>query len=175
MHSYIALITFVAATAMAPMALAQTPVPDPAVAAARKVIADGNKEWGRARVAMDKATFDRMLSPDFYCQLPGQKVSRKDFVDMISQSRPNVKLTRFDASVLTVEQEGDHWVATIQEKLEVERNKDGKTEKAYSLWITKDTWKQTGDKWQILSSEALGSENWWGGAKPPMPDWSTSV
>jgi hypothetical protein len=108
-----------------------------------------------------------MLAPDFYVQLPGQKLTRQQFIQMISAQMPGAKLTRFDATVLTVQRAKDHWVAIIHEKLEMESPKG----KVYSLWITRDGWKKTGDQWVITFSEAIGSETWMGGVKPPFQDW----
>jgi hypothetical protein len=138
-------------------------------AQARKIIADGNVEWGRARVALDQATFQKMLAPDFYVKLPEQKMTRQEFLDRISSNPPNARLTRFDASVLTVAPSADGWVALIQEKLEYERT-DGRG-KVYSLWITRDGWKKIGDRWVVTFSEALGNEFWRDGEKPPFRDW----
>ncbi len=137
-------------------------------AEARKIIADGNRDWGRARVALDKTTFEKMLASDFYVQLPGRRLTRQEFIDGISAERPGAKLTRFDATVLTVQRTADGWVAVIHEKLEIE-GPDGS--KGYSLWITRDGWKQEDGRWLITFSEAIGFENWVGGAKPPFPYW----
>ena len=136
---------------------------------ARQIIAEGNREWGKARVALDKAAFERTLAPDFYVQMPDQKISRQEFLDMISSHPKGGRLVRFDASVLTVEPSADGWVAVIQEKLEYERA-DGKG-KVYAYWITRDYWKKAGDRWVVTSSEAIGNEAWRDGAKPPFRDW----
>ena len=160
-------VLILAATAAMP---AQQPSLTPVEA--RKIIADGNREWGRARVALDTAAFERTLAPDFYVQMPDdKKITRSEFLEMISSNPKGGKLVRFDASVLTVEPStsSDTWVATIQEKLEFERT-DGKP-KTYSLWITRDTWKKLGDRWVVTSSEAIGDEFWRNGEKPPFKDW----
>ena len=141
-------------------------------AEARKIIADGNREWGKARVALDRAAFERTLAPDFYVQMPdNKKITRQEFLEMISSHPTGGKLVRFDASVLTVEPtpSPDTWIATIQEKLEFERT-DGKP-RTYSLWITRDAWKKVGDRWVVTSSEAIGDEFWRNGEKPPFRDW----
>jgi Domain of unknown function (DUF4440) len=150
--------------------LGQT-APPLSLAEARRIIAEGNREWGRARVALDTAAFERTLAPDFYVQMPDKKISRTEFLGMISANPPGAKLVRFDASVLTVEPAptSDGWVATIQEKLEFERA-DGKP-RVYSLWVTRDTWKKLGDRWVVTSSEAIGDEFWRDGTKPPFRDW----
>ena len=140
------------------------------LAEARKIIADGNREWGRARVAHDRPTFERMLAPDFYAQLQGRKLTRQEFIDGISAAPRGARLTRFDATVLTVQPTADGWVALIHEKLESEPA-DGKGEKSYGLWITRDGWKMVNGQWVIAYSEAVGSEQWRGGAKPPFLDW----
>ena len=136
---------------------------------ARKIIVDLNREWGKARVAFDKPTFEKMLAPDFYVQIHDQKETRKEFIDEISVPPRGGKLTRFDVEVLTVEPAGDAWVAVIEEKLEFTRADGNGT--VYSLWVTRDTWKKFGDRWMALSSVAIGNENWRDGAKPPFPNW----
>jgi hypothetical protein len=85
-------------------------VPAVSSAEARKAI--------QARVAMDKNTIERMLAPDLYVQTPDRKLTRQEFVDAIS-SRPYA-LTRFEATVLTVEPRGNDWAALVLEKLEGE-------------------------------------------------------
>jgi len=77
------------------------------LAEARKIIADGNREWARARVALDRPTSERMLAPDFYVQLQGRKLTRQEFLDGISAAQQGVRLTRFDATVLTVKPTAD--------------------------------------------------------------------
>ena len=142
------------------------------VAEARAAIAEGNRAWGKARVAFDGAAYEKMLAPDFYLALPEGKHSRQEFIQMISDRSSPAKLVRFDASVLTVQPSGADWVAVIQEKLEYEFTAaDGKLHKAYSLWITRDGWRKTADRWVITYSEAIGTESWRGTAKPPFQDW----
>ena len=92
------------------------------LAEARGVIQDGNIEWGKARVAIDKNTFERMLAPDLYVQYSDRRLTRQQFIDRISSYPPGVSLTRFDASVLTVEPNGDDWVAIILERIEYEKD-----------------------------------------------------
>lgn len=143
-------------------------------AEARKVIQDGNIAWGKARVALDKNTFEKMLAPapDFYVQLSDRRLTRQEFIDRISAPPPGVTLTRFDASVLTVEPKGDDWVAIIFEKLEIERKgADGKTEKEYIVSMTRDGWRKvSSDKWLILFSEQVSQEHW-KGTPPPLANW----
>jgi hypothetical protein len=158
-------VVFLSAAALSPAQ--ETPRLTPSEA--RQIIADGNIEWGRARVALDQAAFQKMLAPDFYVQLPDQRMTRQQFLERISSNPPSARLTRFDASVLTVAPSPDGWVAVIQEKLEYERA-DGKG-KTYSLWITRDGWRKAGDRWVVTFSEAIGSEFWRDGSKPPFRDW----
>jgi len=141
-------------------------------AEARKFIADGNREWGRARVALDEKTFEKMLAPGFYIQQPGRRLTRQEFIDGISVDRPNEKLTRYDTTVLTVQPTADGWVAIIQEKVEIEA--PGKN-KGYSLRIIRAGWKQEDNRWMITYMEIIGHENWIGGAKPPFPDWESTT
>src|SRR5580704_3179730 len=110
---------------------------------ARKAIQDGNVEWGRARVAIDKNAFEKMLAPTLYVQVGGRRLSRQQFIDRISSPPPGVTLTRFDARVLTVAPNGHDWVAIIFEKLEYElKGTNGKTEKEYWAWVTRDGWRK---------------------------------
>src|SRR3954471_18535583 len=83
--------------------------PNPGAAEARKVIQEGNTEWGKARVAHDRSTSEKMLAPDFFVQALDKKVSRQEFIDAISTQPRNAKLTRFDPIVLTVDPAGDGW------------------------------------------------------------------
>ena len=128
------------------------------------MIQDGNIEWGKARVAIDKNTFERMLAPDLCVQFSDRRLTRQQFIDRISSYPPGVSLTRFDASVLTVEPNGDDWVAIILERIEYEKDgPGGKTEKEYAAWVTRDGWgKVSSDKWVILFSEEVGQEHWKG-------------
>lgn len=137
-------------------------------AAARQVIAQGNREWGRARVAFDRATFERMLAPDFYVQLRSRRVERQEFINTISAPPPGAKLVRFDATVLTVEATDFGWAAVIHEKMEYDL---GNGAKAFSLWIARDGWRKTGNDRRIAFSEEADKENWIGGDKPPFPEW----
>jgi hypothetical protein len=56
-----------------------------------------------------------MLAPDFYFQLPDRKLTRQEFIDRMH----SLKITRFDASVLTVEPRGNDWSVLLFEKGEV--------------------------------------------------------
>jgi hypothetical protein len=138
---------------------------------ARKIIGDGYRDWGRARVAFDREAFEKMLAPGFTIQQPGRKLTRQQFIDGISVARPNEKLTRYDTAVLTVQTAADGWVSVIQEKVEIEA--PGKN-KGYSLRIIRAGWKQEDNRWMITSMEFIGHENWIGGAKPPFQDWEST-
>lgn len=121
-------------------------------AEARKAIQAGYVEWAKARVALDMNTIERMLAPDFYFQTPGLKHTRQQFID----SMPSLKITRFDASVLTVEPRGSDWSVLIFEKGEVETKDDrGKTSKAYIALVARDGWRKLNDnQWTLLSLRA---------------------
>ncbi len=168
LNSLVLVLAMSIAAGKATAALPALGVQEPATmtaAEARQIIADGNKEWGRARVALDKATFERMLAADFFVQLQDRKLTREEFIHGISSYAPGVKLARFDASVLTVRPAANgEWEALILEKLEFE--KDGK--KIFSLWITRDGWRKTDAGWRIAYSIEAGSE-WWadGSRRPP--------
>jgi len=153
--------------------VAQQHQPNAGAIEARRVIQEGNTEWGKARVAHDRATFEKMLAPDFYVQLPEKKVSRQEFMDLISTRRPNTKLTRFDPIVLTVDPAGDGWEAVILERLESERTTtEGKSQKIFVLYVTKDKWQKTGEKWQIHSSAVVSNEMWTDNP-PPLSLWTS--
>ena len=134
---------------------------------ARKAIDSGYAEWAKARVALDMNTIERMLAPDFYIQSADRKHTRQEFID----SMPSLKITRFDASVLTVEPRGDDWSVLIFEKGEVEtKDKDGKTSKAYIVLVARDGWRKLNDnQWTLLSSEPLGQQRWQ--ESPPIANW----
>ncbi len=53
-------------------------------AEARRIITDGNRDWDRARVALDRKAFEKMLAPGFYIQKPGRGLTRQEFIDGIS-------------------------------------------------------------------------------------------
>ena len=44
-------------------------------AEATKAIEDGNITWGKARIAIDKNAFERMLEPDLYVQLSDRRLT----------------------------------------------------------------------------------------------------
>ena len=141
-------------------------------AAARAAITEQYEAWGRARVELDRQTLDSILAPDFHVLLYGRKVSREQFLNDISRERLGARLTRFDADILTVQQAEAGWTVVIREKLEITMmGSGGKPHKACSLWVTRDGWRQTGDKWVVTYSEAIGHENWTPGTKPPISDW----
>ena len=90
---------------------------------ARKAIQAGYGEYAKARLVVDMNTIERILAPDFYFQNPDRKYTRQEFIDTV----PKLKITRFDASVLTVEPRGNDWSVIISAKVEVEtKDKDGK-------------------------------------------------
>jgi len=141
----------------------------PAVSAdeARKAIQAGYAEYAKARLAVDVNAVERILAPDFYFQNPVRKYTRQEFIDTV----PKLKITRFDASVLTVEPRGNDWSVLIFEKVEVEtKDKDGKTSKGYRVLVARDGWRKLNDtQWTLLSSEPLGQQRWT--ETPPIANW----
>ena len=137
-------------------------------AEARKAIQAGYVEWAKARVALDMNTIEKMLAPDFYFQTPDKKHTRQEFIDGMS----SLKITRFDASVLTVEPRGNDWSVLVSEKGEVEtKDKDGKTSKLYIVLVARDGWRKLDDnQWTLLSSEPLGQQRWQDEI-PPIANW----
>ena len=134
---------------------------------ARKAIQVGYAEYGKARLAVDMNGIERILAPDFYFQNPDRKYTRQEFIDTV----PKLKITRFDASVLTVEPRGNDWSVLIFEKVEVEtKDKDGKTSKGYRVLVARDGWRKLNDnQWTLLSSEPLGQQRWT--ETPPIANW----
>jgi hypothetical protein len=124
----------------------------------------------QAHVAMDKNTIERMLAPDLYVQTPDRKLTRQEFIDAIF-SRPYA-LTRFDATVLTVEPRGNDWAALVLEKLEGEiKDNSGKTSKIYVMGVVRDGWGKLNDnQWTLLWSEQLGQQLW-EEQIPPIANW----
>ena len=112
-------------------------------------------------------TIERMLAPDVYFQTPDRKRTRQEFIDRM----PSLKITRFDASVLTVEPRGNDWSVLIFAKVEVEtKDKDGKTSKGYRVLVARDGWRKLNDnQWTLVSSEPLGQQRWT--ETPPIANW----
>jgi ketosteroid isomerase-like protein len=136
-------------------------------AEARKAIQAGYAEWAKARAALDMNTIERMLAPDFYAQTPDRKYTRQEFIDTMS----SLKITRYDASVLTVEPRGNEWSVIISAKVEVETKvKVGKTSKGDRVTVARDGWRKLNDnQWTLLSSEPLGQQRWT--ETPPIANW----
>jgi hypothetical protein len=115
---------------------------------------------------------DSVLAPEFYVLLNGRKISREQFLSDISRELKGIRLTRFDADILTVQRTEKGWTVVITEKLElVNLGSGGETGKACSFWVTRDGWRKDGDKWLVTFSEAIGYENWKPGTKPPLENW----
>jgi hypothetical protein len=107
-----------------------------------------------------QAGYESMLAPDLYVQTPDRKLTRQEFIDAIF-SRPHT-LTRFDATVLTVEPRGNDWPALVLEKLEGEiKDNSGKTSKIYVMGVARYGWGKLNDnQWTLLWSEQLGQQRW---------------
>jgi hypothetical protein len=142
------------------------------VSAVREELGVMYEAWGAARVAYDREVMEEILAPEFLVQLYGQEISRDRFVGDISRARPGGRLTRFDASILTLVRGDEEWTVVITEKIEFEiTGADGGKQKMSSLWITRDGWRREGERWLATSSEAIGHEYWMPGTEPPFPDW----
>lgn len=155
------------------LVVSDAPADDDSVrlAEARRAIEAGNAAWGRARVAVDQAAFERTLAPDFYAQLPGRRLSRSEFIERITRYAYG-RVTRFDPIVLTVQREGNAWVAVVLERIEYDRTGSaGSTTRGYMLAVTRDGWLPSGDGWQVLFTELLGVQTWHEGAPPPLALW----
>jgi hypothetical protein len=107
--------------------------------------------------------------PDLYVQSATRKLTRQEYIDYIF-TRP-LSLTRFDATVLTVEPRGNDWAVLVFEKLEGEiKDEHGKTTKVYIMGVARDGWgKLNDDQWGILFSEQLGLQH--SQDSPPVANW----
>ena len=114
-------------------------------------------------------TIERMLAPDFYFQSPDRRYTRQEVIDTM----PSLKITRFDASVLTVEPKGNDWSVLLFEKGEVEtKDKNGKTSKVYIVLVARDGWRKLNDnQWTLLSSEPLGQQRLGKDEIPSIANW----
>ena len=139
---------------------------------ARAGIVAAYERWGRARVALDRATLDSIMAADFYVSLYGQKLTREKFLSDITKKGVHSHLTRFDTEVLTVRKTGRTWSVVISEKLEFAADdREGGKHKVCCMWVTRDTWRNQDGKWLVTSSEAIGHENWAPDTKPPFNNW----
>jgi hypothetical protein len=84
---------------------------NPNLAGGRRVVEQAEVEWARALVRVDKETFERMLAPEFYAQLPNRRLSREECIKRVSKRRPRIKTNQVDNRVLTIKQEGDTYGA----------------------------------------------------------------
>ncbi len=140
-------------------------------AEARKAIEAAYVVFGKAAVApMDKNTVERMLAPDLYVQTASRRATRQEYLDYL-YTRP-LSLTRFNATVLTVEPRGNDWAVLVFEKLEGQlKDKSGKTSKIYIWGVARDVWGQRNDnQWTVLSSEELGGPQT-SEEIPPIANW----
>ena len=140
-------------------------------AEARKAIEAAYVVFGKAAVGpMDKNTVERMLAPDLYVQTASRRATRQEYLDYL-YTRP-LTLTRFDATVLTVEPRGNDWAVLVFEKLEGQlKDKNGKTSKIYIWGVARDGWGILNDnQWTLLWSEQLGQQRW-KDESPPIANW----
>jgi hypothetical protein len=140
-------------------------------AEARKAIEAAYAVFGKAAVApMDKNTMEKMLAPDLYVQTASRRATRQEYLDYL-YTRP-LTLTRFDATVLTVEPRGNDWAVLVFEKLEGQfKDKNGKTSKIYIWGVARDGWGLRKDnQWTVLYSEELGGPQT-SEELPPIANW----
>jgi hypothetical protein len=158
-------------TAIVTAAAAAQTAPALSPTEARKAIEAAYVMLGKSAVApMDKKTFERMLGPDLYVQTATRRATRQEYIDYI-YTRP-LDLTRFDATVLTVEPRGNDWSVLVFEKLEGQvKDKDGKTSKLYIWGVARDAWGLRNDnQWTVLYSEELGGPET-SAVTPPIENW----
>lgn len=138
----------------------------------RAIAARWNDEWAKARLAVDTAAFERLLPRGYFALMDGERMDREQFIAGISAPPPGVKVTRFDARILTVSEAADGWSVLVQEKLEIARTSpEGVTARTYHLWIIRDLWKPADGTLQLASGEVVSTEGWRGGTRPPFADW----
>ena len=138
---------------------------------ARKEIESAYVVFGKAAVGpMDKVTMEKMLGPDLYVQTATRRATRQEYLDYL-YTRP-LSLTRFNATVLTVEPRGNDWAVLVFEKLDGQlKDKSGKTSKIYIWGVARDVWGQRNDnQWTVLSSVELGGPQT-SEETPPIPNW----
>ena len=127
--------------------------------------------WAEARVAFDRETMEAILAPDAYVLVDDRKISREEFLGMISQPRAGSRLVRFDVEVLTLQQTSEGWTAVVAEKVEYRATgPDGESQTAYGFWVTRDDCREDQGKWRVTKSEAIGRQSW-RGTQPPFLDW----
>jgi hypothetical protein len=159
----VAVIVTVAAGAQSAPAMSSTE--------ARKAIGAAYVAFGKAAVGpMDKNTMEKMLDPDLYVQTATRRATRQEYLDYL-YTRP-LTLTRFDATVLTVEPKGNDWSVLVFEKLEgLLKDKSGKTSKIYIWGVARDGWGLRKDnQWTVLFSEELGGPEH-SEEIPPIANW----
>ena len=142
-------------------------------ATARKAIESLYQSWSKARVAMDRGRLESMLGSEFRVVIGDETLDTAQFLDEVTAGGDGAKLDRFDVRVLSVQRDGDAWVAVIEEKVEfvLKSRDESPPKKTYSLWVTRDGFRQEGGKWLFTYSEAIGWETWRGGEEPPFEDW----
>jgi hypothetical protein len=142
-------------------------------AEAREQIEAMYDDWGQARVALDRPAMERILAPGFRAVLYDREISRDEFLSAISGPRRGGRMTRFDASVLTLRRSDEGWTAVITERIEVEGvpGEGGEPGTLCSLWVTRDDCRKEGEQWVVTCSEAIGNEAWAPGTRPPLRDW----
>jgi hypothetical protein len=119
-------------------------------------------------VALDMNTIEKMLAPDFL--LPNSRP--KTNTAGVYRSHAFPQITRFDASVLTVEPRGNDWSVFVFVKGEVEtKDNRGKTSKGYIVLVARGGWRKLNDnQWTLLWSEQLGQQLW-EEQIPPIANW----
>jgi len=139
-------------------------------AEARKAIEAAYAVFGKAAVApMDKNTMEKMLAPDLYVQTATRRATRQEYLDYL-YTRP-LDLTRFNATVLTVEPRGNDWAVLVFEKIEGQlKDKNGTTSKIYIWGVARDGWGLRNNQWTVLYSEELGGPET-SQEIPPIANW----
>ena len=137
---------------------------------ARKEIEAAYVVFGKAAVGpMDKVTMEKMLGPDLYVQTATRRATRQEYLDYL-YTRP-LTLTRFDATVLTVEPRGNDWaVLVLRNSKASSRTRVAKPARSTSGELHAMAGERNDNQWTVLFSEELGgpqiSED-----IPPIANW----
>jgi ketosteroid isomerase-like protein len=160
------LTVVVLVTSLAAMSLAAQVDPKDEV---RKQIADAYAAWDTASVAGDIKTMTDILAPDFTSIQGTQKATKDEAVKALTRTAIIVKTDRLTTQIFTLTQNGDQWTAVISERLEADM-KTPRAGKLYAQFVYRDTWRQTGKQWLLVTSEGIGSEYW---RNTTPPDWNS--
>lgn len=91
----------------------------------------------------------------------GKKSTRDEAVSMMKTGLSQAKITSCSAKISAVKKDGDNVVVSVEETAEGTLNANDATLKNVS--VQKDTWKKSGDSWQMISSVVSEISLWMNG------------